>query len=347
MSEHEKDPKMRGIVGLANVGNTCYMNAVLQAFRHCPEWTLFCTKGRVDEHIHDKESSSSKVLYAYKDILKSLWAGTGPAYVMPRGFFEQLRQVVTGTIYEDFIRRTPQDAHEFLVWLLDQMYMATQKKIHLTPSTNTLVGSMKHLAFEGWKDAFEKEYSPLTDLIFGMNRIQYTCSHCRAIHIRWETFNTFKITPKKNTEWLDCIKAEFTSEEIEGYDCESCKGKHKTTKQIEIWRLPKVLMFTIRRFTPMGTKDTTSIQYDGDTLNFSSLFAAESQEPKKNYILFGTVDHHGSMGGGHYTAQCLNPVWNNWHLYDDDSAHSIQKPILGSNTYIMFFRLQNRSPSKE
>jgi ubiquitin C-terminal hydrolase len=265
---------------------------------------------------------------------------------MPRGFFEQLKQVVTGTIYEDFIRRTPQDAHEFLVWLLDQMYMATQEKVHFAPNTGTLVGSMKHLAFEGWKQAFEKQFSPLTDLIFGMNRVQYTCAHCRAIHTRWETFNTLKITPKKDTEWLDCIKDEFTSEEIEGYHCDSCKGKHTTTKQIQIWSLPKVLMFTVRRFTPMGTKDTTPIQYDGTTLNFSSLFAPESEEPKKDYNLFGTVDHHGSMGGGHYTAQCLNPVWNNWHLYDDESAHPIQKPMLGSNTYMMFFRLQSRNLHK-
>ena len=343
MSE-KKNPKMRGIIGLANIGNTCYMNAVLQAFRHCPEWTLFCIKGNVDEHVQNKETNPAKILYAYKDILKSLWAGTGPAYVMPRGFFEQLKQVVQGTMYDEFIKRTPQDAHEFLVWLLDQMYMATQKKVYLVPSSETLVGSMKHLAFQGWKEAFEKQYSPLTDLIFGMNRVQYICSKCGATHTRWETFNTLKITPKKNVSWFDCIKEEFKSEEMDEYACESCHGKHKTTKRIQLWRLPKVLMFTVRRFTPMGTKDTTPIQYNGEVLSFSSLFAPESNEPSrdKKYNIFGTVDHHGSMGGGHYTAQSLNPVWNSWHLYDDESVHSIQKPSFGSNTYMMFFRLHTK-----
>jgi ubiquitin C-terminal hydrolase len=359
-SEKSINTKMRGVVGLANIGNTCYMNSVLQALRHCPEWTLFCTKGTVDEHIQTKDSPSSKILYAYKDILKSLWAGTGPAYVIPRGFFDQLKLVVKGTIYDDFIQRTPQDAHEFLVWLLDQMYMATQKKITIViresqqsqqsqetqqtqetqKTQQTKQDSMKLLALKGWKAAFEHQYSPLTDLIFGMHRIQYSCSNCHAVHTSWETFNILKITPQKNTDWMTCIQDEFKSEEIEGYHCDACHGKHTTTKQIHIWRLPKVMMITVRRFTPMGTKDSTPIQYDGTSLNLSSLFAPESQESsrKHNYHVFGTVDHHGSIGGGHYISQTLNPVWNTWHLYDDQAAHPIEKPSFGSNTYIMFFR---------
>ena len=78
---------------------------------------------------------------------------------------------------------------------------------------------------------------------------------------------------------------------MDEYACESCNGKHKTTKRIQLWRLPKVLMFTVRRFTPMGTKDNTPIQYNGEILSFSSLFAPESNEPSrdKKYNIFGTV----------------------------------------------------------
>ncbi|NDF17094.1 MAG: hypothetical protein EB079_03885, partial [Verrucomicrobia bacterium] len=51
---------------------------------------------------------------------------------------------------------------------------------------------MKIQALKGWKDAFEKNYSPLADLAFGQYRIQYKCSACNTIHTRWETFNTLK-----------------------------------------------------------------------------------------------------------------------------------------------------------
>jgi ubiquitin C-terminal hydrolase len=339
-NQEKKDIKMRGIIGLANLGNTCYMNAAIQALRHCPEWTLFCTKGTVDEHVTEKETPNNhvKLLYAYKDLIKSLWAGTGPAYVMPRGFYDQLKQIVRGTIYDVFTQRTPQDAHEFLTWILDQMYMATQKKIDFPyyPQED----SMKEQALKAWKENFEKQYSPLTDLIFGLHRIQYKCHNCQGIQTRWETFNTLKISPKQES-WTTCIEQEFQEEDIDDYNCESCKGKHKVTKTIKVWKLPKVLILTVKRFTPFGTKENTPTQYDGSPLEFSSIFAEESKETSKHkkYKVFGTVDHHGSAGGGHYTAQCLNPVWNVWHMYDDESAHPIPGPKFGSHTYMMFFRL--------
>jgi ubiquitin carboxyl-terminal hydrolase 2/21 len=341
MANADSDIKQRGIIGLANLGNTCYMNAAIQALRHSPELTMMCKKGgKLDEHLRDKESNPGKIALGYQDLIQSIWAGTGPAYVKPMGFFEQLRQVVAGGIYEDFIRRTPQDAHEFLVWLMDQLYMATQREVNIELRLPQTIDPMIVAAVKGWKAAFEKQYSPLTDLIFGMMRIQYTCGNCAAVHNRWETFNVLKVPLVKNKPLMDCIRAEFEEEEIEDYLCETCKQKSKTKKSASIWRLPKVLIVTLKRFTPFGTRDNQSLDYDGAPINLSDVFSKESQEVTrgKSYSLFGTVDHHGHHMGGHYTAQCFNPVWKRWHLYDDETAHEIQQPRFGVQTYVMMFR---------
>jgi ubiquitin C-terminal hydrolase len=265
--------------------------------------------------------------------------------VRPVGFYNELKKIVKDTIYEEFTRRTPQDAHEFLVWLLDQMYIGTQTEVDIRIQDNSKIPSMSLQAIHGWKKAFEKQYSPLTDLIFGMFRIQYICGGCATVHNRWETFNVLKISLAKNGEGQplsleECIKHEYKDEIIEGYDCDSCKGKHTTKKKTTIWRLPKVLIITLARFTPMGTRDNTPLLYNGQSFALDPVFSEESCEVtrEKYYTLFATVDHHGHHMGGHYTAQCYSPVWKKWHIYDDESVNTIENPRFGIETYIMMFR---------
>jgi len=342
-----EDQAKRGVIGLANLGNTCFMNSALQALRHCPEWTLFCAQGKAMEHCQKRDTPHAKMLEAYIELLKSLWSGIGPAYVIPKGFVEALREVVKGTVYEDFTRRTPQDAHEFLIWLLDQMYMATQQEVSIQIVERPDIPKEIYQALGGWKSAFEKAYSPLTDLVFGMSRVQYECHTCKTFHTRWETFNTLKVQPCLGERGdplsiYECLQKEFASEEIEDYACDKCApNRTKATKHYKLWRLPKLLIVTYKRFTPMGTKLNFPVQLDASQhLNFEPLFVSESQESSKkaDYSIFATVDHHGHHMGGHYTAQAKSPISGEWHFYNDDGVNSIDSPRFGSETYMVLLR---------
>lgn len=335
----------KSVIGLANLGNTCFMNAAVQALRHFPEVTYMCTRGLLNAIAAASAAPTSKstaIAHAFTELIQSLHSGSGHegSYVLPRGFYEAMKAAVEGTVYEHFGQRTPQDAHEFLVWLLDHLFMATAEPRDI-PYSVDVEGSKE------WADAFRQSYSPLADLFFGQMRIHYRCMACETVHKRYETFNVLKIQPLVGQAWDTCIKQEIMSEElIEGYACETCEaaGRPRATvhKSARVLRMPKLLIFTIKRYTPFGARINTPIVHDNSDFRFGEAFAAESKHPSRNYwySTIGVVDHLGfGMGGGHYVAQCFSPLYREWWLYDDEGVRRLEGgPVFGTQTYMVLMR---------
>lgn len=341
----------RGIVGIANVGNTCYANAALQLLRHCPEWSSFCLQGLAEKEIQDLSGNSAKVLKGYLDIIRPMWSGSLPSYIQPDGFWKVMTEVLRGTIYEDFLIRIPHDAHEFMVWLLDQQYIATQKKreflIREPKTINDPQEMMAREAVKAWIDSFKNQYSPLTDLCFGLIRTVSTCQGCASETHSWDTFNMLKIQPGNKGDDDNSLKGmlerELATERIEDFACDKCKERCIVERSHKIWRLPRNLFVVVRRFNPNGTKNQMPLQYDGSTVEFTTSFAEQSPEISKEfkYDFYGAVDHHGHHTGGHYTCQARSPLTGAWWLYDDETAHSLNGPKFGSSTYILGFKMVN------
>jgi ubiquitin carboxyl-terminal hydrolase 20/33 len=102
-----------------------------------------------------------------------------------------------------------------------------------------------------------------------------------------------------------------------------------------------MLSLSVKRFSYDGRKIHTPISFQTNTpLTFGHHFSEDSPEPSRNqtYECFATVDHHGVAGGGHYTAQAMSPLTEKWHLFDDETAHSIAEPQFGESTYILFLK---------
>jgi hypothetical protein len=100
-SDHKYDPNLKGVVGIQNMGNTCYCNSTLQLLRACSEWDAYCLSQDFTTQLqHLPESDANKrVLLAYQDILRSLWSAYLPAYVRPLGFISEVCKSVKVTLY--------------------------------------------------------------------------------------------------------------------------------------------------------------------------------------------------------------------------------------------------------
>lgn len=350
----------KGVTGLLNMRNTCYMNAALQALRHNTELSAFFLENKHTQWV-DRKPGSPKVelVKGYADLLRSLWSGSKPAYVRPEGFLQCMHPAAIAAGFDQFAIPMQHDSHEFLTFLLDQIHegMAEEVNIEITrPPPVTSKDKAIQSALEAWKRNFGKNYSPLTEMIYGLMRVSLTCTKCQNCVDNWETFNCLKL-PMPLVQDLSggklslsqLLKEELKEEHIEGYACEKCSPDRPTViRKCSIWRLPRMLCLSLKRFTPDGRKIHLPIQFDAnEVFTFREYFSADSPEPSQHqaYECFASVDHHGVAGGGHYTAQGKSPLTEKWHLFDDETAYSIAEPQFGESTYILFLKPSSKAAS--
>uniref|UniRef100_A0A665XDC8 Ubiquitin carboxyl-terminal hydrolase n=1 Tax=Echeneis naucrates TaxID=173247 RepID=A0A665XDC8_ECHNA len=112
-TEEEDDLRARGLTGLKNIGNTCYMNAALQALSNCPPLTQFFLEcGSLVRT--DKKPALCK---SYQKLVSDLWHKNRPSYVVPTNLFQGIK-----AINPMFRGYSQQDSQEFLRCLMDQLH---------------------------------------------------------------------------------------------------------------------------------------------------------------------------------------------------------------------------------
>lgn len=343
------------------MGNTCYANAVIQCFRHCPRVTWLLSEGRYNTLFKKDAEESSKrakqqtLTTSFASVVQLLQKCSKGQSVRPADFWGRVGPVVEDTLYEHLAYRHQHDSHEFYMFLLETLHEATALNVEMRitrPPPTTPEEHLIHGALTSWSKEFSKEYSPFVDLFYGLNHWRTTCQGCGNVSHRWESFNSLKgVVPPRGMgdtgeppTLLSMLEGEMEPETVDGYHCDKCPQRTTARRVSRLWRLPQNLVIVLKRFTPDGRKiHTRMAPLDGGRhpiLNLHSHFSLESPERKgvTTYELRGIVDHHGIANGGHYTAQACHPSTQAWHLYDDESIHDLPNgPMTGESTYVLFW----------
>lgn len=124
-SEDSKDfpSKPRGLVGLQNIGNTCYMNAALQAlsnvvpltqyFMDCSHMVVYIGKDR-----------KPGLSLSYMNLIKDMWNHKTRGYVVPNGILSGIRAV--NPMFRGYHQH---DTQEFLRCFMDQLHEELKERI--------------------------------------------------------------------------------------------------------------------------------------------------------------------------------------------------------------------------
>uniref|UniRef100_A0A9J8CAY4 Ubiquitin carboxyl-terminal hydrolase n=1 Tax=Cyprinus carpio carpio TaxID=630221 RepID=A0A9J8CAY4_CYPCA len=113
LTEMYSVPHAKGLTGMKNIGNSCYMNAALQALSNCPPLTQFFLdcNGLVRT---DKKPALCK---SFQKLVSELWHRKRPSYVVPTSLFHGIKLV--NPMFRGYAQ---QDTQEFLRCLMDQLH---------------------------------------------------------------------------------------------------------------------------------------------------------------------------------------------------------------------------------
>lgn len=333
-----------GLTGLANLGNTCFLNTVLQCLSHTYELNDYLKdiSSNFRNSIHSNKIESI-ILIEWKELLELMWSKN--CIISPKKFIHSTHKVASKKDRDIFTGFAQNDLPEFLLFILDCFHESLSKKvdIHIIGEPKNEIDELALDSYKATKQLFENEYSKIIDLFYGN---QYstlsTVDDTKVINRIHEPFGILNLPIPSNFSKVhiyDCFN-EYTKIENLGED-NKWKDEHGEyhviKKQIKFFNLPKILIIDLKRFFNDGRKNNMFVDFEIDNLDLSKYVNGYNKHTAI-YELYGICNHIGSNMGGHYYGYIKNAN-KKWYEFNDTNVSEIDTSKIKTNrAYCLFYR---------
>jgi ubiquitin carboxyl-terminal hydrolase 8 len=331
----------KGLSGLKNLGNTCFINSCLQILSHTYELNYYLDQKTYETKLNKKYES---VLLLEWDKLRCLlWSQN--CTIMPNKFVKTVQQIAKLKDKDLFTGHDQNDLPEFLLFLIDSFHTALSRKITMSISGNPQneTDQIAVKCFETIKNMYSNDYSEIWNLFYGVHVSVIISMETNArISLTPEPYSIIDlpIHPKKNPSLIYCFNLYVSGEILEGeesYHDEDTNTKISVKKQIQFWSFPQIMIIDLKRFNSTNQKNQTLVSFPIDHLNLSEYVIGYKKE-EYQYELYGVANHSGNVLGGHYTAFVKNANKKWYHFNDRDVTEVSVDNIVSPKAYCLFYR---------
>ena len=335
--------KDKGLSGLSNLGNTCFLNSTMQVISHTYELSQFLETNIYKKRLNNKYDSA--LLIEWDSLREILWKEN--CIVSPFKFVKTVQKLAQLKGQDMFTGYNQNDLPEFLIFVIDCFHNSLAREVNMS-----IEGEIKDekdkiavKCFERIKQMYEKDYSEIWNIFYGIQITQLeNVEKNEKINMIPEPYFILNLPIPENNKspnLIDCFDLYVESEMLDGDNKirdEKTGEKVVAKKNIMFWNFPNVLVIDIKRFNAINRKNQIMVNFPLENLDLSKYVIGYNKD-SYIYDLYGVCNHSVSVMGGHYTSFVKNAN-GKWYHYNDTSVSEVAmaQQIITPKAYCFFYR---------
>ena len=342
------------LIGLNNIGATCYMNATLQCLSN--------TKQLTDYFLNTYKPNPKNVMAnEYYKVLQNIWNfKNNKISYSPNSF-----KIVLSRENPLFAGVTANDSKDLINFLLERFHQELNNVNENNINNNKIFNSQEQINESYMLSCFLEEFknnynSPISNIFYGILETKSQCIGCQTIKYNFQIYSFLEFPLQQVNQYCfnngkrSLINNDGTNPDVDLYECFDYYGKvdlmsgenqmhcNICNKLFDayystiIYSGPNNLIINLNRGKGAIYECKVIFPEQLNIFNYVTYKAGITV-----YELYAVICHLGpSSLSGHFVAYCKNRMDNKWYLYNDGlvSPCTTKYQYQQGMPYILFYR---------